>query len=495
MHIQKFVILIVLIIFAAGIMAVSTADNQQGRLAVADSIASPFAGSIAVSSSSDINNATAMSGYKFKDWGRYESVNIQGVKYCSGYVESANESHDLFFKESTGMSSLSGEYLEKILIDNSTVMNVTSGTTLKLQEGYELAIKSIDIDGNKIYVELVKNGSVIDSRVVSASKDGATIADKTYYYENTILGGEKKLVTLAVHFQNAFSQSGQNMATIDGIWQISESPVQYKPSYTANNVVPYKSVNYMEDAPIGASSMAPTAAEPAETVTETEAKTEALPEAELEETVTETEAKTEALPEAEPEETVTETEANFTSAETATDGRKPIGLGQIADDIPDKMYAKRVYTVTAYVTKDIKENITMRPDWDRTPAVANAKVGDNMSVTLSGGDNFIITPLSEKIQSLTLEGNATWQWHVEALVLGEQTLSLSADIILDNGEPHHYRTYDHRVKVSVDDGTIGTVIQENWQWLVSSLAAAIIALAGFLKWLYPLIKSRSKKEE
>jgi len=51
------------------------------------------------------------------------------------------------------------------------------------------------------------------------------------------------------------------------------------------------------------------------------------------------------------------------------------------------------------------------------------------------------------------------------------------------------------VNVSVDKETIWQFIQENWQWIASSLAATIIALAGFLKWLYPLIKSRSKRVE
>ena len=56
------------------------------------------------------------------------------------------------FKESTDENSLSSEQLQKILIDdNKDEMTVTSGTPLKLDEGYELAIKSIDIDGNKVY--------------------------------------------------------------------------------------------------------------------------------------------------------------------------------------------------------------------------------------------------------------------------------------------------------------------------------------------------------
>ena len=62
-------------------------------------------------------------------------------------------------------------------------LTVTSGTPLKLEEGYELAIKSIDIDGNKVYLELSKNGAVVDSKVISPSKDNPTMSDKTYYYK------------------------------------------------------------------------------------------------------------------------------------------------------------------------------------------------------------------------------------------------------------------------------------------------------------------------
>ncbi len=56
-------------------------------------------------------------------------------------------------------------------MDDKDEMTVTSGTPLKLEEGYELAIKSIDIDGNKVYLELSKNGAVVDSKVVSSIQD------------------------------------------------------------------------------------------------------------------------------------------------------------------------------------------------------------------------------------------------------------------------------------------------------------------------------------
>ena len=47
------------------------------------------------------------------------------------------------------------------------------------------------------------------------------MADKTYYYKKDV-GDSKELVIIAVHFKNAFRGADQNLATIDGIWQISD---------------------------------------------------------------------------------------------------------------------------------------------------------------------------------------------------------------------------------------------------------------------------------
>jgi hypothetical protein len=68
----------------------------------------------------------------------------------------------------------------------------------------------------------------VDSKVVSPSKTDATDLDKTYYYKNPVVGEQKKLVTVAVHFKNAFRGADQNLASIDGIWQISDAPSEVK---------------------------------------------------------------------------------------------------------------------------------------------------------------------------------------------------------------------------------------------------------------------------
>ena len=166
--------------------------------------------------------------FKFEDWGAFNVMGFLADRYFAGYVSNENAEKNLLFKESTDENSLSSEQLQKILIDDDSEKTVTSGTPMKLEEGYELAIKSIDIDGNKVYLELSKDGSVVDSKVISPSKTDANMADKTYYYKNPVVGDQKKLVTIAAHFKNAFRGADQNLATVDGIWQISGEATEVK---------------------------------------------------------------------------------------------------------------------------------------------------------------------------------------------------------------------------------------------------------------------------
>ncbi len=168
-----------------------------------------------------------LNDFDFGDWGWYNSIGFLGENYFAGYSENnvavnGVEIAPELYKQSTDRNLLVDEQLLKVMTDDDTEMTVTSGTPLKLQEGYELSIKSIDIDGNKVYLELSKDGSVVDSKVISPSKDGATMSDKTYYYKKDI-GDTKDLVIIAAHFKNAFRGADQNLATIDGIFQVSDT--------------------------------------------------------------------------------------------------------------------------------------------------------------------------------------------------------------------------------------------------------------------------------
>lgn len=102
----------------------------------------------------------------------------------------------------------------QVLVNDSTPITVASGTPLMLEEGYKLDFGSIDIDGNKAYLELVKDGQVVDSSVVIAANE----VDDTFVYPKPDLPQ-----TIRVHFRNAFRGANINLVTIDDVWQASEA--------------------------------------------------------------------------------------------------------------------------------------------------------------------------------------------------------------------------------------------------------------------------------
>ena len=161
--------------------------------------------------------------FKFESWGSYNLIGFMGQKYFAGYV-SSNDGHnesinDFQFKEA---NLLATGQLQEILIDDDSEQTISSNSSLKLMERYRIFIKSVDRNGNKIYVELYKDQDLLDSNVVSPA---TTIASETYCFKRNV-GDQKDLAIIAVHFQNAFRGSNQTLVTIDGLWQISDKVQQ-----------------------------------------------------------------------------------------------------------------------------------------------------------------------------------------------------------------------------------------------------------------------------
>ncbi len=156
--------------------------------------------------------------FAFDDWGYYGVIGFLGEKCFAEYVGG------FLFDKSTDKSAMAKNQLLKILTDDDTEKTITTDTPLLLEEGYELAIKSISSDGNNVYLELSKDGEIVNSAIMHPSVEAASMADKTYLYKENV-GDQKNVVLIAVHFKNAFRGADQNLATVDGIWQLSASPI------------------------------------------------------------------------------------------------------------------------------------------------------------------------------------------------------------------------------------------------------------------------------
>lgn len=151
--------------------------------------------------------------FQFEDWGKYDVIGFMADKYFAGY-NNATQFADQF-------SDINDGELRKILVDSKDEQTITTGSVLPLEEGYELRIKQVDINGNKVYLALAKDGKEIDSKVVAPSS--GEFKTSNYLYKIT-MGSKKDVPMIAAHVQSVFKGTEADLATIDGIFQLSDSP-------------------------------------------------------------------------------------------------------------------------------------------------------------------------------------------------------------------------------------------------------------------------------
>ena len=160
----------------------------------------------------------------FKPWGAYKTK----CDYFVGYVKEASEGTPYLWESSDNKDLQANGQAAKILIDNKLEQTITKESPVELKEGYKLYLRSVGYLRSNVgaltapaYLELTKNGEVVDSKAIAPSKNGA---DGTYYFKAD-MGRTKGIIQIAVHFKNAFPGSATDIATIDGTFQLSDSPI------------------------------------------------------------------------------------------------------------------------------------------------------------------------------------------------------------------------------------------------------------------------------
>ncbi|MEZ5336232.1 MAG: S-layer protein domain-containing protein [Methanolobus sp.] len=142
------------------------------------------------------------------DWGDFQVIGFMAQKYFAGYPDNEFTDH---------VSLLSDGMLSEVLIDDDSKISLYSGTSLTLEDGYELYIVEVDLDGSSVMVNLVHDGDELDTGIVSADDD--------YVYEKDI-GSVDDVPIVIVHFDEIFQGRESNAVFVEGIFQISEDLVE-----------------------------------------------------------------------------------------------------------------------------------------------------------------------------------------------------------------------------------------------------------------------------
>lgn len=148
--------------------------------------------------------------FEYGKWGSYEVIGFMAERYFAGYTANSSFAN----KE---ISVISGGQLSKVLMDTDDRKSLYTGSSLVLEEGYSLNMVEVDVNGNKVWVQLEKDGKVVDEAFLSSNSDYVYKAD---------LGSTEDVPIIAVHFAQIFSGTETNAVFVDGTFQISDQYVK-----------------------------------------------------------------------------------------------------------------------------------------------------------------------------------------------------------------------------------------------------------------------------
>jgi S-layer protein (TIGR01567 family) len=161
-------------------------------------------------------------GFEFKKWGSYSSIGFMGENYFAGYLDKKQPSVTPYiYEKSSRKSVIEDQELLKVQIDSDDETTITIARPLLLKEGYELRLRSVDVEGNKAMVELWKNGMKLVEGSVFQLGQEEKAEESTFLYKSDP-GSSKEMIKIAVHFRAAFRSSEMDAATVDGVFQLSD---------------------------------------------------------------------------------------------------------------------------------------------------------------------------------------------------------------------------------------------------------------------------------
>ena len=152
---------------------------------------------INTSQMSYIANTTPVS-YEYSDWETYTTIDFMGERYYVG----------------VNGSLLDSGSLSKVLIDTVEKKVMYMNQPLILKEGVSVKVEQLDIDGNKAYIIVEKDGKEIGSQIVKAG-------DSINY--STKIAGSGRESFIKIQIDSVFKDDKNSFVTISGIFQASEN--------------------------------------------------------------------------------------------------------------------------------------------------------------------------------------------------------------------------------------------------------------------------------
>ncbi len=118
----------------------------------------------------------------------------------------------LFAQEYVATDDLDAGELVKLLLDTDDKYTLRTGSALELAEGYELTAKQIDVEGDKVWMELSKDGEFVEDEVIDV-----TSGEATWDYDVDV-GDQDDVLVFRVLITDVFQGQVDSLAVVEGLW-------------------------------------------------------------------------------------------------------------------------------------------------------------------------------------------------------------------------------------------------------------------------------------
>ncbi|WMW26243.1 S-layer protein domain-containing protein [Methanolobus sediminis] len=119
------------------------------------------------------------------------------------------------------VSDSAPDELVKLLVDNDNKYTLRTGSALELAGGYELTAKQIDVEGDKVWMELSKDGEFIEDAVIDVLSGEATW---TY---DTDVGNTDDVIVFRLLVTDVFQGQVDSLVVVEGLYLIDYENVIY----------------------------------------------------------------------------------------------------------------------------------------------------------------------------------------------------------------------------------------------------------------------------
>ncbi|SFM68305.1 S-layer protein domain-containing protein [Methanolobus profundi] len=125
----------------------------------------------------------------------------------------------LFGEEYVSLSDTDPGELAKLLVDSSYNYTLRTGSVLDLPNGYELTAKQIDVEEDKVWMDLSKDGVFVEDEVIDV-----TGGEATWDYDPNV-GSQNDVIVSRVHINEVSEDGDGSFVVVDGLYLIDHQDI------------------------------------------------------------------------------------------------------------------------------------------------------------------------------------------------------------------------------------------------------------------------------